>query len=245
MRHFKLMGVMLLAVFAMGAVIASAAQAEEAPYWSVNGSRLKKGETRNISASVTSGSKFVLSGGGIAITCTALKLTTGVLLGSEAGEPGTNDEVFKFEKCTVTGNGSPCLVANGETITTNPVKSELVENTEKKQTLVEFFPASGTTFVNIALEGSGCGVLEDKVEGSVAGEALTEKGAKIELPGPSESAVTGKVNFPEPAIKKVWLIKAGTGAEATVGLKSFGVASTLTGEADVKLTSGEKWSALP
>jgi hypothetical protein len=245
MTRIKTIGLTLLAVSAFGAIAASAAQAEEAPFWSVNGSRLKAGETRNITSSVTPGSKFLIKMGTDVITCTAFKLKVGVLLGSNAGEPGTSDEVVVFEGCTIAGNGTPCNVANGKTITTENVKSELVENSAKKQLLTEFFPAAGVIFANLKFEGTGCEMTETKVEGSVAAEALTEKGAVIELPGPAESAVTGKLKFPATSIKKIWLIKGGTGSEVAVALKSFGVATTLEGEADIKLASGEKWSALP
>ena len=46
MTRFRLIGVTLLAMFALGAVAASVAQATEAPYWMINGTRLAKGATR-------------------------------------------------------------------------------------------------------------------------------------------------------------------------------------------------------
>jgi hypothetical protein len=42
MKRSRLIGVALLAVFALGAVVASAAQAEEAPFWTVKGTRLDR-----------------------------------------------------------------------------------------------------------------------------------------------------------------------------------------------------------
>lgn len=48
--------VALLAVFAFGAITAAAAQAEpEAPYWKVNGARLGKNETREITIKAYNG----------------------------------------------------------------------------------------------------------------------------------------------------------------------------------------------
>ncbi len=48
----RLMLVALLGVFAFGAVAAAAAQAEEAPFWSIAGARLEENKTHNITAKV-------------------------------------------------------------------------------------------------------------------------------------------------------------------------------------------------
>ena len=131
----------LLALLAFGATTAATAQAEEAPFWSIKGTRLAAGETHFITAKSyreTSVSSPTL---GITTSCPTVKLKEGVLLGSNAGEPGTNDEVIEFEGgCTVTGNGAVCKV--DEPIVTRPVKSELVESEkgEKGSLLTEFFP---------------------------------------------------------------------------------------------------------
>jgi hypothetical protein len=50
MKRSRLIGVTLLAIFALGTVAASAAQAEEAPFWTVKGTRLEAGQTRFITA---------------------------------------------------------------------------------------------------------------------------------------------------------------------------------------------------
>ena len=175
----RLMLVALLGVFAFSAVAAAAAQAEEAPFWSIGGTRLAEGKTHYITAKVynVTGNEegFTLrSESGQVVHCPFIKLKEGVLLGSKEGNPGTNDEVIEFfgekgKECTVTGNGSPC--APVEPIVTNSVKSELVES-EKSTTaalLVEFFTTSGP-FVTLKFVGSGCLVKETQVSGKVAGE---------------------------------------------------------------------------
>ena len=48
----RLMLVALLGVFAFSAVVAAAAQAEEAPFWSREGTRLAKGETHYITSKI-------------------------------------------------------------------------------------------------------------------------------------------------------------------------------------------------
>jgi len=45
--------VALLGVFAFSAVAAAAAQAEEAPFWSIGGTRLEEGKTHYITAKST------------------------------------------------------------------------------------------------------------------------------------------------------------------------------------------------
>lgn len=236
--------VALLAVFALCAVAASAAQAEEAPFWSVKGARLGQGETRNIVGKVFS-TNFTLTSAGGTVTCKALKLKEGVILGSNAGEPGTNDEIIEFTSCTVAGNGSNCKVT--EPIVTTQVKSELVEdNATKKKLYVEFFPAKGVVFTTINFTGT-CTVTSTKVEGEVAGEVLTDPGeAAVELPNSPGSAESWLIKFPATPIKEVWLIKGGTGAtHKLTTLKAFALPATLTGTALVSLESKELWSPLP
>ena len=84
--------VALLGVFAFSAVAAAAAQAEEAPFWTVPKSegsketkRLAAGETRFITAKSYKKIVFSVPSLGISITCPALKLKGGVLLGFERG----------------------------------------------------------------------------------------------------------------------------------------------------------------
>ena len=122
--------VALVAVFALSGIVATAAQAEEAPFWSREGARLAEGETHYITAktyNVTGSFKgFRLSAGEGANTkivkCESARLKEGVLLGSKSGNPGTGYEVIEFfGGCVVTGNGSNCSVV--EPIITTKIKS--------------------------------------------------------------------------------------------------------------------------
>jgi hypothetical protein len=255
MTRFRLIAVVLMAVFALGVVVASAAQAEEAPFWTIGGSRLKAGKTHNITAKAFS--TFTASAGGVSVSCTTTKLTAGVLLGSEPGEPGLGDEVVEISGCTVTGNGEKCTKVK-EPIVTNVVKAELVLDTTKKKLLIEFLPNTGASFVKLTFEkvgtNEGCTFGTTTVEGSVAGEVLTDPGeAPIEVGGAATEAHSWLIKFPATQIKEVWLIKGGVGATAKVGLKAFGLAASLTGTALVLLAnskfeteeSGPEWSPLP
>ncbi len=257
----RLMLVALLGVFAFSAVAAVAAQAEEAPFWSVGGARLAAGQTHYITAktyNVTGQTEgFTLKAEtGQTVHCSTIKLKEGVLLGSNAGNPGTNDEVIEFSGgCTVINNGTPCEVE--EPIVTNSVKSELVES-EKSTTaalLVEFFTTSGP-FVTLKFKGTGCILKETAVSGKVAAEVREDPnngtlGAVVKLPNEKKEAKSWLLNFPTTPIKHVWLIKSEVGEETKIELVSFSEKSTLTGTALILLANAKKeteetlWSPLP
>jgi hypothetical protein len=260
MKRFRLIAVTLLAMFALGAVAASAAQAEEAPFWTVGGTRLEKGQTRFITAKEVA--PFVLAGGGLTIKCTATEiLPYGVLLGSEPGEPGTDDETVTFKTCTVKGNEGKEEKVKGECekvnepINTSNLKSELVEDKTKTKLLVLFEPQSGATLAILTFPVS-CKLKELKVTGSVLAEVINEKtGKPVELPNPHEQAISWELKFPEIQPVHVWLIKGGTGTEIEAKpLEAGGAAATLSGTALILLakvengklvSTEEEWSPLP
>ncbi len=258
----RLMLVALLGVFAFGAVAAAAAQAEEAPFWSIGGTRLAEGKTHYITAKVynvtgnTEGFTLKAETGQV-VHCPTIKLGQGVLLGSNAGNPGTNDETIEFSGgCTIENVGTGCTKVQ-EPIVTNPVKSELVES-EKSTTaalLVEFFTTTGP-FVTLHFEGTGCKVTETTVSGKVAAEVREDPnngtlGAVVKLPNEKKEAKSWLLNFPTTAIKHVWLIKNEIGEETKIELTSFSEKSTLTGTALILLANAKKeteetlWSPLP
>src|ERR1700682_4576344 len=103
----RLMLVTLFGVLALSAVTAVAAQAVEAPRWSIGGGGqiLGAGETHFITAKIYS-ANFKLRTGNVTVTCTALKLKEGSLLGTAAGNGGKNNEVIEFNNCKVSGTFS-------------------------------------------------------------------------------------------------------------------------------------------
>jgi hypothetical protein len=256
MKRFRLIAVALLAVFAFGAVAASAAQAEEAPFWTVGGTRLEKGQTRFITAKEVS--PFVLSGGGVSVTCDETSvLPHGVLLGSEAGEPGTNDEVVTFKTCKVEGNGTGSECGKVvEPINTTNLKSELVLDKTKVKLLTLFEPASGSLLATLEFP-KGCKVETSKVTGSVNAEVINQKTEKpVETTSTKEQAESWWLKFPEAQPVHVWLIKGGKGEEIeTKALEAFGTSATLSGTALILLgelnaknelvSTKELWSPLP
>jgi len=245
----------LLAVFALAATTAATARAEEAPFWSIKGTRLAAGETHF--ATGKSYKETSLTALGVTISCPTVTVKEGVLLGSSAGEPGTGSGVIEFGGgCTVTGDGTGCKAE--EPIVTRPVKAELVESEkgEKGSLLTEFFPNKGAAFVTTKLPGT-CKIKEVTVEGSMAAQVRTdpnkppELGELVTLPNTKKEGMSWLLNFPEEPIKKVWLIKSGVGSEVSVGLLAAEEEATLTGTALVSLANSkreaveEEWSPLP
>jgi hypothetical protein len=272
MRRITRIGVALLAVFALGAVIASAAQAEPAPSFTVGGTRLIAGKTHNIDVKQFGTKNFVLATPalGVKIECTGLSAKEGVLLGSNPESPGRNDEVLVFSGCKLTeGNGvaAGChlaATAGGEatstTITTGALKSEQVESvvsgTKGNQLLEEFLPGPGVAqFVTLFFGPAvpPCEVLEANVTGSVAGEALLDNASegKIELGQAPQQRTSWLVKFPATSISSVWLISSGVGKIQKTEFNLLGLGSTLEGTALTLLASTKfvpevgLWSPLP
>jgi len=259
----RLMLLALLAVFAFGAVATAVAQAEEAPFWSIGGSRLGAGETHYFTLVVYS-SSFHLLFLGIAVLCGIIITRTHVILGSNSGNPGIAGGAIEFSSCKTEGSGKGCKIA--EPIVTNNLKEELVETEkgEKGSLLMEFFPEKGAKLATLHFEpesGGSCTVKEAFVEGSVAGQVFTdpgkppELGELVQLPNGKKEATSWLINFPTTPIKKVWLIKGGVGSEVSVGLLAATEEATLSGTAVASLakknSKGEleseevKWSPLP
>jgi hypothetical protein len=265
MKRFRMIGVAVLAVMALGAIAASGAQAETAPFFSIGGARLAAGKTHNIAAHGTKPFELVTPANSSKIVCENLTVENGVLLGSEAGTQGKADQISKFENCTLKeGNGAPgCHLAATEggeatstTITTNPLHGELVENVEASKAgkkLEELYtPASGSIFVTIFFGGTGCTVKATKVTGSTAAAILTDPGeASIELPGPTAENTSFITSFPTTPITSVWLVSGGVGKIVKVGQEAFTNPSEQFGTALISLANSKgvaentRWSPLP
>jgi hypothetical protein len=244
MKRLRLMGVALLAVFALGAVAASAAQAEEAPSWVVNGARLGAGQTRFITAKEVNA--VVLSGDGVKIDCTTVELLPGAaILGSAAGESGANGETVTLKSCSVEGNGSGSECSKiTEPINTKNLKSELVLDAKTKtKLLVLFQPAVGATLAELKFP-KGCKIESSKVAGSLVTEVLTDPAEKpVELPIKTEQAKSWLLKLPATQPVDVWLIKGGIGKEVEIKQFEFdGIEATLSGTVSISLESGEEWA---
>lgn len=219
---------------------------EEAPLWSIRGTRLVAGKTHNIAGHVykSNSFSFTIPEQGAKITCTAMTLEKGVLLGSNEGAPGRDGEIMKFSGCSlVEGNGEPSCALESSTLTTTALRSILVENVAGGvgggQILEELFPETGSTLVTLKFSGSGCTITETVVTGKVASEFRADSAdeEKIE-PGQATSEATSWLNkFPEASIKEVWLITNAVGKVAKTQLLAFGDAATLAGTSLVLLAN--------
>jgi len=266
--------VALFGVLALGALTAAAAQAVEAPRWSITGTDLAAGKTHYISTKIYSNA-FTLTGGTVVESCTEVKLVEGSLLGSNAGNPGKNNEVIEFTKCSISGKQGgktieKCKVV--EPIRTKPVVSELVETTgakpeEKKGSLLALFaPAEGATFVTLEFttETGGFCPVNSKVSGEVIGEVRTDPntpptlGTLVSLESGATEAESWLINFPTTPILKVTLFTGnGEFKEVTdTQLNAFSENAVLEGTALILLakkntttglleTEKTKWSPLP
>ena len=273
-NRVRLMLVALFGVLALGALTAAAAQATEAPRWSIGGTDLPEGKTHYISAKAYR--PFILIGSGVRIECTALKLKEGALLGSAAGNAGKDNEVIEFETCTVTGQFGgrtieKCTIL--KPIVTRAIKSELVEAAgakpeEKKGSLLTLFtPAEGSTFATLTFTAGTGGFCppETIVTGQVLGQVLTDPntpptlGTLVTLESGATEATSWLINLPATPIRKYIKISGGkVGAEETdKEFRTYSEEATLEGTALILLakkstTTGlleseptATWSPLP
>jgi hypothetical protein len=270
----QLMLATLFSVLALGALTA-AAQAVEAPRWSIEGTALTAGKTHFITAKLYSTS-FRLQYASVIVSCTGLNLKTGSLLGSEPGNAGKSEEAVEFTGCVIAGKSGgksieKCVVESPTpgVILTNPIRSELVE-TEKAEPaknkgslLILFEPLVEGSLLTLKFktEAGGHCPLEGKIAGSVAGQVLTDPengklGELIELGQKPREANSWLVNFPATPITRVTKINEGITKEVTLPQLTFftelvGVEGTALVLLAKRTAKGEieselrKWSPLP
>jgi hypothetical protein len=243
----------LVAMLSFVAAAASAAQAENGPFWSIKegaeAGRLGAGATKELTGKAVTNQ--VLSAGGKVVTCEGIEPEAGFkIIGEASGESGKAEGKLRYSKCTVAGNGTGCKVVKEEVVT-NALKGELVEDAAaKKKLLVDFLPASGNTFFELKFEGSGCTFKSTKWTGiDILDEVQTEAGKAIELGGESPgSAKSWRLEIETPQPTAFWLIKEGTGKEVKISseekLESFGSAATLMGTLSISLKNELEWSPL-
>jgi hypothetical protein len=254
----------LLAVCALAAVMASAAQAVEGPFWEVNGARLAAGGKAPIEAKTSK--EYILKAGTIEIKSKKSKLKEGELLGSTGNEMGVSGEMVEFEENSVVGNGTGCTIGT--------IKTEVLENglAYEKETggvgagkiYVDFAnkkvhdegKAGGVVAKLTFNAKTGCIIEAITVEGEVSAEAESEN-KSVEVGVNEKEAEMGQVDFPATTVTANVLELGSTSPkpscatelkEAKCGmintLKGFGKTFTLVGASQWKLASKEKWGVL-
>jgi hypothetical protein len=134
----------MVALCVIGAATASTASA-----WKVNGKALVGKES--IASGTTVLKSFVLTGGGVKITCAGLTVKGGFI---EA--PSLNGaESLEFTRCTA----APATCKVKTALATKPVKSTASVNSVTKEDEVTFEPASGKVFIEIEFLGEECALL--------------------------------------------------------------------------------------
>lgn len=239
--------VAVVAALAVSGLSTVAAQATEGPFYKVAGTRLLSGASKNI-VNAKATKNFVLKGklGGftVTITCKALTVSGGKIIGSTGANSASGEGTFEYKECTQTGNGSPCSVV--EPIKTTLTASELGYATSARsgKILVLFLAPLNSKnereFVNIKFTGTGCITKEAKVTGSVIGEAWSG-GKAIEVGKEPAEAKLGELNFPATQIKEMWVEKAGTVEKMTAGLVFGFEPATLEGTSSFELEGSPLW----
>jgi hypothetical protein len=230
-------------IIALCGVATSSASAIEAPFYKLEGVRLKAKETREVGGKAVGNLVLKSTGAGITITCTGSVPVNGLIIGSETNEPGTTSGKAEFTGCTVAGNGAGCAVP-GKTIVTNALTGELVLGAEKpvKGTKIQGLvkPTTGSVFVVIKFEGAECKFKETTIEGSADGELLdsTKKTVAFEENEKEEVVGFGK---PLPNGTKECKFAKGELVKCTTSsLKAFGVATTSEGTGEGFLIGADK-----
>jgi hypothetical protein len=223
----------LLAAFAASASMAPSAFAEGAFAWSVGGTSLGSGSTKEIAFKDAKTFKITgeLSGGKVEITSSKVSAAKGAAI--FGGSPGTSEETLTFEDVTVT-KPEGCAVA-GEKITTKLLKDEVVGSGEPTGAEGEtidmiFSPKSGTALAEFELENEKCAI---KGKAALSGSVLAETTAQ------EHEVEHFKLIFEAP--NKTYKNAAEEGL--TAGLKLGGVTATLTGEAELELPSKQQVGA--
>jgi hypothetical protein len=239
MRNMKALTLALIAVFAFGAVVASAAQAG-APRWTEEGTTLGAGVEKTVTGEVTGSWTFVAFG--IHITAT-LCTNPGKIIGSTAGSPGTFKGTMHCSGAIVPG--APKCIVKSEGATTNgtilstPLSGRLVwlaqrPNITSVGLTLEPEPVTSTAIAHIEVTGVGC----------AAANKFTITGNVICTASPvSEDAVNGTLDCPSSPIKKYFTNQTPTRTEdEDTGLKVGAGAGTLTAHfVNIKVASGLKW----
>jgi hypothetical protein len=222
-------------------VLTPAAEAVEAPFFSVADLQLLEGEHQELLLAAEGNQVLENKTSKITITCTKIATVKGALiLGSLVGLPSTGEGELVYSGCTVTGNGSSCKV-EGEKITTSNLKDELAYEKKEEPLLlgnkfIDFFsPASGNTFATVKFTGT-CTFSSTTVGGSLSAGI---KNSLKESAGFEENESEEEEGFFETSSKEACKVAGGKFTECKKpSLTAFGTETTLSSEAKTLLASG-------
>jgi hypothetical protein len=200
MNRTKVLGLALLAAFALSIVASASASAAA---WHVGTKELKtSSETAAVKSPATVITAAKLTAAGVTITCTGLEGVSPELVGPN---------VFTATSLTFTG----CSVTAGEckvatSIKTVAVKGEATTGTSPDDKVV-LKPASGTSFTTIEFEGAKC---------ALAGEQAVKGQVTIDAPKGVTPAAKQKITVNDSTGLKVGVNAATITGEAELALVS-------------------------
>jgi hypothetical protein len=258
-RNLKALGLALIAVFAFGAMVASAAQAaEDAPHFTVEGA--SPTETTFGERTFTGSNE-----GAVTLNNESRKLklespnngdctTHGFIVSSAPEQPSTlrevtltctNIHVFingidRTALCPVHSPGEP----NG-TVKTKDTDGRLVWMAASGDEKVgqTFTPEAGVTepFTEIELTGANCPLATGTTPLKVLGNAIATNDSPTTI-----NATTQKIVFPAPPDTHYWTNQTPTRTEDTdSGLTLGGTAASFAGTFAIHLSTDEAWGVEP
>lgn len=200
--RFKTLNFALLAILALGAVVASSAMAtatESNGFWYIEGAKLESGVEHAMNLSCHNEGNFVLTST-VGKNNTPLKLNaTGIscpegLIFNEGSKAKATGKI-KFSGVTVV-EPAGCSVAGGA-VETEALKAQVYM--EGTKALVRFAPSTGTQFAEVEI--TGCAIAGAyPTKGVVFGEAANATGVsageqKVTVSGAINTAAGGSLTF--------------------------------------------------
>ena len=236
----RTLGLALVAVLAVGAVMASAALAAANPVWHVNGGTTFTEEAYNAtqkSESEAGVKELVATVSGVKVTIVCKKYTgTGKIIKASSGNIATGT----FEGCKANVNG--CKLKNGS-ITVEPSTATLVwEKSSGSEALLKLVPNNAEKkFAEFEFIECNFGLGNGKYK--VKGEALGE------VRPVATEVTTGELIFPGAVITKYWEGEPRSEHTVTTALQvenaggAKGNVETFHETENVSLVSGNKFGA--
>jgi hypothetical protein len=234
MKHIRIIGLALVAAFAMSAVAATSALALSHTY-TVETKKLEANETKEIRSSAAT--EFTLKGEDLGVKsetkCSKIKLDAALHPVIVGGTTGTSkNELIEFEGCKAKLGSAECKEVAVESASTNNELVTILAPAALSGKLGTLFtPSSGTTFSKVKFTKCGILSITATVEGSTVALVPSELESKLGMLSWSESS-------------EITEVEKQNGEKVKTGLKANGNKATLNGEATVELLSGQSWSAL-
>jgi hypothetical protein len=271
MKRMQIIGLALVAVFAMSAVGVSSASATSInnPQWKLclkvakptgkfatheckgEGEpkefellMLEEGKTEGVTAEANGVQKLNVGGEfGATIECSKLKLAAGAkLIGSKAPNAGTDEETIVYEECKVVGK--PACKINGEESGKAKIATELLKSTLVFETKVAAEKEEKPTLTLFEPKTAKNFVVLKLTGTCPPGGETFEITGQVAAKNVEGQALlqTHELNAPAVAIKEYFINKAGVTEKKAVTALKFGFFSaTYEGKSKVKLASEWWW----